>query len=176
VALVDLGLAADGGAVALVQALAVRPDGGPRPVVVFSGSLKSAETVRALATARVAGYVNEFASTAQILRALAPHLFPDNFNRRASPRVALEAPISYRTGDAIAAAVTTNIGRGGLTIRTMDALPVGTRLALKLKLPGTAGEVEVRGRVVWCDQKHAVGVEFESLAPAAEQAIHTVVT
>jgi uncharacterized protein (TIGR02266 family) len=171
VALVDLGLAADGTAVALVQALAVRPDGGPRPVVVFSGSLKSADIVRALAAARVAGYVNEFASTAQILRALAPHLFPDNFNRRATPRVPLEVPIAYRTGETIAAAVTMNIGGGGLAIRTMDALAAGTRLELTFRLPGLASDVETTARVVWSDQRLAVGVEFEALTPPVEHTI-----
>ena len=71
------------------------------------------------------GYINEHAETPQILPALAPHLFPDNFNRRASPRVPLGVPVSYRAGQTIAGAVTLDVGTGGLAIRTMNPLPEG---------------------------------------------------
>ena len=36
---------------------------------------------------------------------IAPHLFPDNFNRRGSPRVVLGIPVAYRFGNTIAAAL-----------------------------------------------------------------------
>ena len=41
-----------------------------------------------------------------VLPSLAPHLFPDSFNRRSSPRVILGIPMSYRFGNTIAAALT----------------------------------------------------------------------
>ena len=83
--LVDLALAEDGAA--FVRDVRQRSD-RLVPVVVFSGSLPSAAMVPALAAMNVS-YINEHASTPQILPALAPHLFPDNFNRRASLRIAL---------------------------------------------------------------------------------------
>src|SRR5438105_5772617 len=109
-ALVDLGLADDG--VAFVRALRQRA-GRALPVVVFAGTIGSVDQVRALLAMNVAGYVNEHAATPQILPALAPHLFPDNFNRRASPRVMLGIPVSYRSGQTIAGALTRNVGKGG---------------------------------------------------------------
>src|SRR5713226_2105853 len=62
-------------------------DGGRLPILIFSGTIANADEVRALATLSVAGYLNEYSAPQHILPSLAPHLFPDNFNRRGSPRV-----------------------------------------------------------------------------------------
>ncbi|MBP7571543.1 MAG: response regulator, partial [Acidobacteria bacterium] len=78
-------------------------DQGKLPILVFSGTISSAEEVRELAALGVAGYVNEYSAVQHILPSLAPHLFPDNFNRRSSPRVVLGIPVAYRSGDTITA-------------------------------------------------------------------------
>ena len=57
-----------------------------------------------------------------ILPSLAPQLFPDNYNRRNSPRVVLGIPIAYRFGNTIAAALTLNLSHGGIAIRTTSPL------------------------------------------------------
>jgi uncharacterized protein (TIGR02266 family) len=171
-ALVDLGLADDG--VAFVRALR-QAAGRALPVVVFAGTLNSADQVRALLAMNVAGYVNEHAATAQILPALAPHLFPDNFNRRASPRVALGVPVSYRSGQTIAGALTLNIGKGGLAIRTMSPLAPETRVHIKLRLPGAGGDVEASGRVAWSDRKTGMGIQFERIDGGGQAAIDAFV-
>src|ERR1051325_4129144 len=137
-ALIDLGLAED--AAAFVRGLR-QAAGRALPVVVFAGTVGSADQVRALLALNVAGYVNEHAVTAQILPSLAPHLFPDNFNRRASPRVVLGVPVSYRAGQTIAGALTLNIGKGGLAIRTLSPLAAETPLEIKFRLPGGGGEI-----------------------------------
>ena len=159
-ALLDLGLSPDGAA--FVRALR-HAAGRAVPVVVFAGTVGSADQVRALLALNVAGYVNEHAATPQILPSLAPHLFPDNFNRRASPRVALGIPISYRTGQTIAGALTLNIGKGGVAIRTLSPLAVETRIDLKFRLPGHSGDIAASGRVAWSDRKVGMGVQFERL-------------
>jgi uncharacterized protein (TIGR02266 family) len=163
-ALVDLGLSADGAG--FVRALrAARPK---LPIVVFAGTVASADDVRALVSIGVAGYVNEHAPTPQILPALAPHLFPDSFDRRASPRVALGIPVSYRAGHTIAGALTLNIGKGGLAIRTMTPLSAGTSLQVKFRLPGMRDDIEGTGRVAWSDRKVGMGIQFEALDAAAQ--------
>ena len=87
------------------QVRAVRKlDGGRLPILVFSGTVSSAEEVRELAALGVSGYINEYSAAQHILPSLAPHLFPDNFNRRGSPRLVLGIPIAYRSGGTIAAA------------------------------------------------------------------------
>ena len=169
--LLDLGLAEDNDGIALVKALDHGPDGRPRPVVVFAGSVQSAGDIQALAAARIAGYVNEFTTTSQILPALAPHLFPDSFNRRTTARRPLEMPIAMRAGDAVAGAVTVNVGRGGLAIRTMQPIAVATVVDLTFRLPGTVEDVHVTGRVAWADRTLMVGVQFEALSDNADRAI-----
>lgn len=160
-ALVDLALADDG--LAFIKALRAAA-GRTLPLVVFAGSVQSADQIPALLAMNVSGYVNEHAATPQILPALAPHLFPDSFNRRTSPRVALGVPVSYRAGQTIAGAVTLDVGKGGLAIRTINPLPRGTPIQVKFHLPGAHGDVEAVGHVAWSDRKVGMGVQFERVS------------
>jgi uncharacterized protein (TIGR02266 family) len=171
-ALVDLGLAEDG--VAFIRALRGTA-GRPVPVVVFAGTVETADHVRMLLDVHVAGYVNEHAATPQILPALAPHLFPDSFNRRTSPRVKLGVPVSYKAGQTIMGSLTLDIGRGGLAIRTMSPLEAGTPVHVKLRLPGEAAEIEASGRVAWSDRKVGMGIQFDRLEAGGQAAIDAFV-
>ena len=141
------------------------------PIVVFSGTIASSDEVRELAGLGVAGYINEYTSVQHIVRSLAPHLFPDNDNRRASPRVVLGIPISYRFGNTIAAALTLNISSGGLAIRTTSPLDPGTELKLRFRLPGTKDEVECVARVAWVDRRVGMGLQFTELLEPHKTAV-----
>jgi len=165
--LVDLALGEDG--VELVRALRKRR-GQTVPVVVFAGSVVAASQIPPLAAMNVA-YVNEHASTQQILPALAPHLFPDNFNRRAGARVALGVPVSIRSGQTIVGAVTLDLGRGGLALRTMSPLPLGTALQIKFRLPGVPSEISIAWRVAWHSRKMGMGVQYEKVSSNDQHAI-----
>jgi uncharacterized protein (TIGR02266 family) len=167
-ALLDLGLATDG--VAFVRALRESSE-RPMPVVIFSGTVDSAAQVARLSAMNVAGYVNEHAATTQILPSLAPHLFPDSFNRRASPRIALGVPVSYRAGQTIAGAVTLDVGKGGLAIRTMNPFPPGTTIQVKFKLPGGQSDIDAVGRVAWTDRKVGMGVQFDRISASDQDEV-----
>jgi uncharacterized protein (TIGR02266 family) len=167
-ALVDLALAGD--RIEFVRALR-QGSGEPIPVIVFSGSVESAADIPRLVEIGGVGYINEHAGTPQILPALAPHLFPDNFNRRSSMRVSVGVPISYRAGPTLAGAVTLDVGKGGLGIRTMSPLPKGTAVQLKFRLPGAAGEIDAAGRVAWSDRKVGMGVQFEKISATDQRTI-----
>jgi uncharacterized protein (TIGR02266 family) len=171
-ALIDLGLADDG--VALVRTLRERA-GRQLPLVVFAGTVASADQIRALLAMNVTGYVNEHAPTPQILPSLAPHLFPHSFNRRASQRVVLGIPVSYRAGQTIAGSLTLNIGKGGLAIRTMSPLATETVVHVKFRLPGRGQEIEADGRVAWSDRKVGMGIQFEKVEPDDQAAIDAFV-
>jgi CheY-like chemotaxis protein len=166
--LVDLGLSEDG--VSFIQKLR-RSAGRTLPIVVFAGTVTAASQVPALLALHVAGYVNEHAQTPQILPALAPHLFPDNFNRRISLRVALGVPVSYRVGQTIAGAVTLDVGKSGVAIRTMNPLPLGTPIQIRFRLPGTGTDIEAGGRIAWSDRKVGMGVQFEQLSVSDQATI-----
>lgn len=140
------------------------------PILVFAGTVRSVADARALLAVPVAGYINEHAVTTQILPALAPYLFPASFDRRLSPRVPMGVPVSYRSGQTIATAVTLDIARGGLAVRTLNPLAAGSLVELKFRLPGRS-EIEVRGRVVWSDRKSGMGIQFDRVSPADQRAI-----
>ena len=148
-----------------------RIEGGRLPIIVFSGTISSSAEVRELAALGVAGYVNEYSAASHILPALAPHLFPDNFNRRSSPRVALSVSVSCRVGNAISSALTLNLSKGGVAIRTMSPLERGTLVRLRFRLPAPAREVEAEARVRWTDRNVGMGLQFEQISAADQLAV-----
>ena len=160
----------DGGGLALVRAVR-KIDDGRLPILIFSGTLAGTAEVRHLAELGVVGYINEYSAPKHILAALAPHLFPDSFNRRTGSRVLLGIPVSYRLRQLIASGVTLNVGRGGIAIRTIDPLAMGTIVRLRFRLPGTGGDIEADGRVVWSDRRLGMGLQFETVAPSHQNAL-----
>jgi uncharacterized protein (TIGR02266 family) len=146
-------------------------DGGRLTILVFSGTISSAEEVRSLAELGVAGYVNEFIAAQHILPSLAPHLFPDNFNRRSGPRVVLGIPLAYRFADSISAAVTLALGKGGLAIQTMTPLEPASRVRVRFRLPNSSKDVDADARVAWSNARVGMGLQFERVDPADQAAI-----
>src|SRR5687767_2411688 len=134
-------------------------DDGRLPILVFSGTIASAEEVRELAALGVSGYVNEYSAVQHILPSLAPHLFPDNYNRRTSPRVVLGIPIAYRFGNTIAAALTLNLSHGGIAIRTTSPLEPNVHARLRFRLPGSKKDIDAEARVAWSDKRVGMGMQ-----------------
>jgi len=146
-------------------------DDGRLPVLIFSGTIASAEEVKELAALGVAGYINEYSAVQHILPSLAPHLFPDNFNRRGSPRVVLGIPIQYRFGNTIAAALTLNLSHGGIAIRTTSPLENGAKIKVRFRMPGSKKDIDAEGRVAWSDRRVGMGIQFESVEPSHQAVI-----
>ncbi|HSC29676.1 MAG TPA: PilZ domain-containing protein [Vicinamibacterales bacterium] len=158
------------GGVELVRAIR-KLDDGRLSILIFSGTIATADEVRDLAGLGVAGYINEYSAVQHILPSLAPHLFPDNFNRRGSPRVVLGIPVAYRFGNTIAAALTLNLSKGGIAIRTMSPLENGARVRVRFRLPGSRRDVEAESRIAWSDRRVGMGVQFEKVDPVNQSAI-----
>lgn len=156
--------------VALVRALRTI-DCFDAPIVVFSGTIANAEEVRELSALGVAGYVNEYSAVQHIVPALSPHLFPDHFNHRSSPRMVLDISVAYRLGNTIAAAPTINLSHGGLAIRTTSPLNTGTAVKVRFQLPGGVKEIEAEACVTWTDTRLGMGLQFTTIAPADQAAI-----
>jgi uncharacterized protein (TIGR02266 family) len=146
-------------------------DDGRLPILIFSGTIASAEEVRELAALGVAGYVNEYSAVQLILPSLAPHLFPDNFNRRSSPRVVLGIPIQYRFGNTIAAALTLNLSHGGIAIRTTSPLENGAKIKVRFRMPGSKRDIDAEGRIAWSDRRVGMGIQFEKVDAANQTVI-----
>ena len=158
--LLDLGLAGGDG-VSLVRSL--RDHAASLPTIIFSGSIAGAAEVRELAALGVTGYVNEHLDGEQILASLAPHLFPHSFDRRSSRRVVVAIPVSFRFDNTIASALTLNISKGGLAIRTMSPLAASTTVRTHFQLPGSDRDIGADSRVVWSDQRVGMGLQFEQV-------------
>jgi uncharacterized protein (TIGR02266 family) len=150
-------------------------DDGRLPILIFSGTIASADEVRDLAALGVAGYVNEYSAVQHILPSLAPHLFPDNFNRRSSPRVVLGIPIQYRFGNTIAAALTLNLSHGGIAIRTTSPLEASAKIKVRFRMPGSKRDIDADGRVAWSDRRVGMGIQFETVDPASQTIIDNFV-
>ena len=165
----DLRLPSAGG-VELVRAIR-KIDNGRLPILVFSGTIANALEVKELASLGVSGYVNEYSAVQNILPSLAPHLFPDNFNRRGSPRVVLGIPVACRFGNTISAALTLNLSKGGVAIRTMSPLEQHVKVRVRFRLPGSKVDVEAECRVAWSDRRVGMGLQFEKVEAADQRAI-----
>lgn len=148
--------------------------GGP-PVVVFSSSVADAAEARAWAAAGVRGWLNEQSAPHQILAAVAPVLFRDNFDRRASPRVPVAMAVSCTVEGIVSSATALNLGAGGLALRTLTRIAVGTPIALRFRLPSLSRDVEADARVCWTDVRFGLGAQFERIADDDLAAIESFV-
>jgi uncharacterized protein (TIGR02266 family) len=164
---VDLRLP-DGRGVELIDA--IRRHGEERPVLVFSGTIADGREVKELNRLGVSGYLNEYTGAQHIVPALAPHLFPDEHNRRSSPRVTLGVAVSYRVHNSIATGLTLNISTGGLAVRTTSPLEVGATVKLRFRLPKSDHETEADARVTWADRRVGMGLQFTRIE-ASDQAL-----
>ena len=156
--------------IALIRALRAI-DGFQAPIVVFSGTIASAEEVRELSLLDIAGYMNEYSAVQHIVPALAPHLFPDRYNRRGSPRVVVGISVSYRVGNTIAAALTLNVSRGGLAIRTTSPLDRGTAVKVRFRLPAASREVDADAIVAWTARRLGMGLQFTRIDSSHQQGL-----
>jgi uncharacterized protein (TIGR02266 family) len=142
---------------------AIRQIAARVPILIFSGTIASADEVRQLTDLGVTGFINEYTAPTHILPALAPHLFPDSFNRRSSPRVALSITVSYRVDSVIASAVCANVSKGGVFLRTMNPQPPGKRLRVRFRLPASKREIDTEAVVAWSDARSGMGLQFVAL-------------
>lgn len=141
------------------------------PIVVFSGTIATAQEVRELAALNVAGFVNEYTSVQHIMPSLAPHLFPGDINRRTGPRVVLGIPIALRVGNTISAAVTLNISRGGVCVRTTSPLEKDVKVKVRFRMPMSKKDADVECRVKWTDRRIGMGLEFSELGDEDRTAV-----
>jgi CheY-like chemotaxis protein len=166
---VDLRLPQANG-VSIVRALRTIDSQRP-PIVVFSGTIANSAEVRELAALNVGGYVNEYTALQHIVPSLAPHLFPGAYNRRSGPRVVLGIPIAYRFGNTIAAAVTLNVSRGGVSVRTTNPLDAGVIVRARFRIPMSKKDIDVESKVAWSSKRVGMGLEFLNIGADDQQAI-----
>jgi uncharacterized protein (TIGR02266 family) len=87
----------------------------------------------------------------------------------------LGIPVAYRFGDTITAALTLNLGKGGISVRTMSPLAAGSKARLRFRLPGAKREIEADASVTWCDRRIGMGLEFERLEALDQESVNEFV-
>ena len=145
------------------------------PIIVVAESVQSAADARALHAVGITGYLSASTEEGQLMPALAPWLYPDNFNRRSHPRLDISLPVSYRSRDAVAAALTRNISSGGMAVRTTLPLAPETEISVSLRLPGHAEELMLEARVCWREPGVAMGLTFTRVPADTQAAIDACV-
>ena len=60
--------------------------------------------------------------------------------------------LSYKDQESFVSAYTSNIGKGGLFIKTSNPLPEGESFILKLKLPGLVEALKINCEVIWANK------------------------
>ena len=141
------------------------------PIIIFSGLIDSAAEVRALSELGITRYINEHCAVPRILPSLAPQLYPDSFDRRTRVRATLGIPIALRFGDSIAAALTLNLGKGGVGVRTVSPLDAGTKVSVRFRLPASQREIAAASRVAWSDRRPGMGLQFEEVETPDQSAV-----
>jgi hypothetical protein len=166
-ALVDADLLEEAGVAALTAAGV--------PFAMFAGTVGTAAGARRWAEAGARAWINDHSAPHQIVPSLAPVLYRDNFDRRTTPRVPVALPVSCRLEGGVTPATAVNIGGGGLGLRPLTPVPAGTALVVGFRLPSAAREIQVAARVVWTDVRAGIGVQFERVNAADQQAIDAFV-
>jgi len=77
--------------------------------------------------------------------------------------VVVGLPIAYRFGNTIAAALTLNLSRGGVAIRTTSPLEVGTTVKVRFRVPSGTKDVDAEARIAWVDRRVGMGLQFTSM-------------
>jgi type IV pilus assembly protein PilZ len=100
--------------------------------------------------------------------------------RRRAERADLVVRVDYQTVDEIFSEFARNINEGGLFVETEAPHPLGTRVELQFKLPGSDEPLQVSGSVVRTspgtqDEPSGMGIVFDELDPRSRQRINELV-
>ncbi len=89
---------------------------------------------------------------------------------RTHSRAPVGLKVEYRTTGAFLVSYTTNLSHGGLFVETPSPLPEGTRVTLRLHVPGAEDEVETEAVVAWSRREPSadgepagMGMRFEAV-------------
>ena len=77
--------------------------------------------------------------------------------KREHPRAVVKIEIEFKDTIDFVTSYMLNISKGGLFIKTDEALPLDTIVFLRFTMPGDTKPIETEGKVVWCNTKKGKG-------------------
>jgi response regulator RpfG family c-di-GMP phosphodiesterase len=95
------------------------------------------------------------------LRASYPMMFRE---RRRDYRYPIEMRLMITVGETESPASSINISETGIAVESSAALTIGTRVRLRLDLPGMAESLKMSGEVRWTDPTGRAGIHFLDVA------------
>jgi uncharacterized protein (TIGR02266 family) len=108
-----------------------------------------------------------------------PMAAPVSTDARAHRRLALELEVSLQSDSNFYIGLTENLSNGGIFVATHLVQPIGTVVALTLRLPNRKEPLQLTGRVKWVREWSAaleappgMGIEFETIPDDSARAIH----
>lgn len=103
---------------------------------------------------------------------------PEHEERRESVRVPVRLRVRFRSAGELRSCLLTNLSRGGVFVNTLEPLPIGSQVLLRIELADTRTEIEAPGEVVSHNvgpqfevPRQGMGVRFGELAPEAREAL-----
>jgi uncharacterized protein (TIGR02266 family) len=107
-----------------------------------------------------------------------PMSAPLSTDARSHRRLSLELEVSLQSDSNFYLGLTENLSNGGIFVATHLVRPVGTLVAMTLRLPNRKMPLALGGRVRWVrevsdspDAPPGMGIEFEALSAADANAI-----
>jgi Tfp pilus assembly protein PilZ len=89
----------------------------------------------------------------RLSRHFSPGLDAQTAERRRSPRISSRLHCSFESFGTLERALITNVSQGGVFIKTVSPLPIGTELRICIRIAETEAQTELPGKVV----SHNVG-------------------
>ncbi len=121
-------------------------------VLVLTGIFRSPKEIERLRKLGAKGYIYKSAPVEEILYRVNNVLFPISNDTRKYPRIPVNFSIEFRTNSKWHQAYTATLGGGGLFIRTVNPPEMGTRIAVKFRIPDVGKTFEAEGTVVWSNE------------------------
>ena len=87
-----------------------------------------------------------------VTRFTAMNVRVSDITTRTDNRAKKTLSLSYKDQESFVSAYTSNIGKGGLFIKTPNPLPEGESFILKLKLPGLVEALKINCEVIWVNK------------------------
>lgn len=102
-------------------------------------------------------------------------------NQRQTLRVKTELEISIGTAEELQKLYIKNVSGGGMYVATQSPYPLGTRVAMQVKLPGYSQVQKIEGVVAWINTKTigelppGIGIRFVNLSVTQHQMIQKLI-
>ena len=99
---------------------------------------------------------------------------------RTAPRIKTSMALAFSSNGDFLCGHIMNISCSGLFLNTETVLPVGTELALRIRLPEDLESMAIAGRVVWakqaaCASPSGMGIEFVRTSPEDRRKINSFI-